>query len=164
MQHNTTHAWNSQPSCQRSLSLRLRQHNQQYQWRGGPSLGLNNDCSTDHGLWYNLWMNREGGGIQLAQPGGGWDDHRGPPFFSLRGGATGGKVALPTTSPPVAPTPPPLPVPPPVQLKFPRVINSDSPLNDSRQLEWILGSTSPPPKWTNTIVTVFRSFLLCNFF
>ena len=42
----------------------------------------------------------------------------GPPFFSLRGGATGGKVALPTTSPPVAPTPPPLPVPPPVQLKF----------------------------------------------
>ena len=58
-------------------------------------------------MGYN-WRNREGGGMITG----------GPPFFSLRVGATGGKVALPTTLPPVAPTPPPLPVPPPVQLKF----------------------------------------------
>ena len=60
----------------------------------------------------------------------------GPPFFSLRGGCAGGKVGLRTTLPPAHPTPPPLPVPHPAQTKFPRVINFDSPLNDSRQLEW----------------------------
>ena len=60
----------------------------------------------------------------------------GPPFFSLRGGCTGGKVGLRPTLPPAHPTPPPLPVPHPAQTKFPRVINFDSPLNDSRQLEW----------------------------
>ena len=60
----------------------------------------------------------------------------GPPFFSLRGGCVGSKVGLRSTLPPAHPTPPPLPVPHPAQTKFPRVINFDSPLNDSRQLEW----------------------------
>ena len=47
-------------------------------------------------------------------------------------------------------TPPPLPVPPPVQLKFPRVINSDSPLNDSRQLDWV------PPQQKVSVPGVFE--------
>ena len=34
------------------------------------------------------------------------------------------------------PSPPYVPVTPYEQLKFPRVINPDSPLNDSRQLDW----------------------------
>ena len=35
------------------------------------------------------------------------------------------------------PSPPYVPVTPYEQLKFPRVINPDSPLNDSRQLDWL---------------------------
>ena len=35
------------------------------------------------------------------------------------------------------PSPPYVPVTPYEQLKFPRVINPDSPLNDSRQLDWV---------------------------
>ena len=65
----------------------------------------------------------------------------GPPFLLLEGGCAGGKVGLRTTLPPAHPTPPPLPVPHPAQTKFPRVINFDSPLNDSRQLEWVEGAS-----------------------
>ena len=60
----------------------------------------------------------------------------GRPFLVVGGRLHGGQSGLHTTLPPVQPTPPPLPVPLSVQFKFPRVINSDSPLNDSKQLEW----------------------------
>ena len=39
------------------------------------------------------------------------------------------------------PSPPYVPVTPYEQLKFPRVINPDSPLNDSRQLDWVWQKT-----------------------
>ena len=59
----------------------------------------------------------------------------GPPFLVVGGRLHPGQSGLHTTLPWVQPTPPWLPVPPWVQFKFPRVINFDSPLNDSRQLE-----------------------------
>ena len=45
------------------------------------------------------------------------------------------------------PSPPYVPVTPYEQLKFPRVINPDSPLNDSRQLDW------PQVPWTALLLT-----------
>ena len=69
-------------------------------------------------------------------PGGGGMVKGGPPFLVVGGRLHPGQSGLHTTLPWVQPTPPWLPVPPWVQFKFPRVINFDSPLNDSRQLEW----------------------------
>ena len=83
---------------------------------------IDNDCSTDNGLHYSLGMHREGGGVKLALPGGGWDDQRllrGAPLFSLWGGALHrGKVGFTPLYPGVKPTPPWLPVPHRVKLKF----------------------------------------------
>ena len=52
------------------------------------------------------------------------------------GGSHQGKVGSTPLYPGVNPTPHWLPVPHWGELKFPRVINPDSPLNDSRQLDW----------------------------
>ena len=61
----------------------------------------------------------------------------GPPFVLIEGeGSHQGKVGFTPLYPGVNPTPHWLPVPHWGELKFPRVINPDSPLNDSRQLEW----------------------------
>ena len=60
----------------------------------------------------------------------------GPPFLFIEGGGSHqGKVGFTPLYPGVNPTPHWLPVPHRVELKFPRVINPDSPLNVSRQLE-----------------------------
>ena len=60
----------------------------------------------------------------------------GPPFVLIEGeGSHQGKVGFTPLYPGVNPTPHWLPVPHWGELKFPRVINPDSPLNDSRQLE-----------------------------
>ena len=84
-----------------------------------------------------------GGGIWRVHTRGGWDAQWGPPFCSLRGGGSHqGKVGFTPLYPGVNPTPHWLPVPHWGELKFPRVINPDSPLNDSRQLE--CPSHSPP--------------------
>ena len=80
----------------------------------------------------------EGGvGHLRLHPGGGGMVKGGPPFLVVGGRLHPGQSGLHTTLPWVQPTPPWLPVPPWVQFKFPRVINFDSPLNDSRQLEWV---------------------------
>ena len=71
-------------------------------------------------------MHIVGGGIPPSPPrifNGGGDAHR------VKGDA---HPPLPYVHPPL----PYVPVTPYVQLKFPRVINPDSPLNDSRQLDW----------------------------
>ena len=61
----------------------------------------------------------------------------GPPFLLIEGeGSHQGKVGFTPLYPGVNPTPHWLPVPHWGELKFPRVINPDSPLNDSRQLDW----------------------------
>ena len=61
----------------------------------------------------------------------------GPPFLFIEGGGSHqGKVGFTPLYPGVNPTPHWLPVPHWGELKFPRVINPDSPLNDSRQLDW----------------------------
>ena len=61
----------------------------------------------------------------------------GPPFVLIEGeGSHQGKVGFTPLYPGVNPTPHWLPVPHWGELKFPRVINPDSPLNDSRQLDW----------------------------
>ena len=68
-----------------------------------------------------------GGGIPPSPPrifNGGGDAHR------VKGDA---HPPLPYEHP----SPPYVPVTPYEQLKFPRVINPDSPLNDSRQLDWV---------------------------
>ena len=68
-----------------------------------------------------------GGGIPPSPPrifNGGGDAHR------VKGDA---HPPLPYEHP----SPPYVPVTPYEQLKFPRVINPDSPLNDSRQLDWL---------------------------
>ena len=75
------------------------------------------------------------GHLRLHRGGGGMVKG-GPPFLVVGGRLHPGQSGLHTTLPWVQPTPPWLPVPPWVQFKFPRVINFDSPLNDSRQLEW----------------------------
>ena len=77
------------------------------------------------------WTIRKG-----LHPEGGGMINRSPPSFAIEGGLYPGQSGMHTTLPWVKPTPPWLPVPLWVQLKFPRVINPDSPLNDSRQLEW----------------------------
>ena len=56
-----------------------------------------------------------------------------------------GQSGMHTTLPWVNPTPHWLPVPHRVQLKFPRVINPDSPLNDSRQLDCPNPQPPTPP-------------------
>ena len=72
-------------------------------------------------------MHIVGGGIPPSPPrifNGGGDAHR------VKGDA---HPSLPYEHP----SPPYVPVTPYEQLKFPRVINPDSPLNDSRQLDWV---------------------------
>ena len=58
------------------------------------------------------------------------------PFLPIDGGIHPGQSGIHTTLPRGDPTPHWLPVPHWGELKFPRVINPDSPLNDSRQLDW----------------------------
>ena len=73
-------------------------------------------------------MHIVGGGIPPSPPrifNGGGDAHR------VKGDA---HPPLPYEHP----SPPYVPVTPYEQLKFPRVINPDSPLNDSRQLDWAM--------------------------
>ena len=83
----------------------------------------------------------EGGGIWRVHPRGGWDAQWGPPFCSLRGGGSQqGKVGFTPLYPAVNPTPHCCQCRTAVKPKFPRVINPDSPLNDSRQLDWGGGS------------------------
>ena len=61
----------------------------------------------------------------------------GPPFYSLRGeGSQQGKVGFTPLYPAVNPTPHCCQCHTDVKPKFPRVINPDYPLNDSRQLDW----------------------------
>ena len=79
----------------------------------------------------------------------------GPPFLFIEGGGSQqGKVGFTPLYPAVNPTPPLLPVPHWGELKFPRVINPDPPLNDSRQLDWqcLLGIS----KISRSYILVFR--------
>ena len=72
------------------------------------------------------WMHIVGGGIPPSPPrifNGGGDAHR-------------VKRDAHPSLPYEHPSPPYVPVTPYEQLKFPRVINPDSPLNDLRQLDW----------------------------
>ena len=70
----------------------------------------------------------------------------GPPFVLIEGeGSHQGKVGFTPLYPGVNPTPHWLPVPHWGELKFPRVINPDSPLNDSRQLDCSNPQPPTPP-------------------
>ena len=64
----------------------------------------------------------------------------GPPFLFIEGeGSQQGKVGFTPLYPAVNPTPHCCQCRTDVKPKFPRVINPDSPLNDSRQLDWAKG-------------------------
>ena len=93
------------------------------------------------------WMLIVGGGIPPSPPcifNGGGDAHR-------------VKRDAHPSLPYEHPSPPYVPVTPYEQLKFPRVINPDSPLNDSRQLDWRRPNETHFKKVLLVVFLVFRT-------